>query len=230
MGRKAVVGFFSVDERSCYEWLIAFLLNSSLVKDVRPVYIPNCDVIHEAHHCTFAVLYHTKNRGRLNITDVVDSLYDQELQTLNRLLGRENVIVVVDDLEDVGNDVKTQILQNQPSIGSYARDLFLFRSAHSSGNCQRNLQEIRNIIQAHDGSLSRMNVREIYGSHPFLCTLCLGLLFLLLFILIVFVPLAVIYNHQNPSPLTTASPWNTSATATATTIAPATRLNHTKGA
>ncbi|MEE6527766.1 hypothetical protein FKM82_029372, partial [Ascaphus truei] len=40
--------------------------------------------------------------------------------------GKDNVIVVVDDLEDSSSEEKRRILQNQPSIGRLAQDLILF--------------------------------------------------------------------------------------------------------
>lgn len=39
--------------------------------------------------CTFGILYHTKNRGRVNITDVEEALYDEELETISAELGKK---------------------------------------------------------------------------------------------------------------------------------------------
>ncbi|XP_031749243.1 uncharacterized protein LOC101734404 [Xenopus tropicalis] len=124
-----LVGIFSREAREAYDWLISSLLTKSAVRDVRTVHISNTnyrDVIYEADKCTFAILYHTKNRGRINITDVTDALYDRELEDLSRCLGRDRVIVVIDDLEDSSLEAKHIILQNQPSIGRWAVELFLF--------------------------------------------------------------------------------------------------------
>ncbi|MEE6510587.1 hypothetical protein FKM82_030563 [Ascaphus truei] len=73
-----------------------------------------------------AIVYHTKTRGRINVSDVTDALYDEELKYLSSKLGQENIIVVIDDLEDSSPEEKRRILQNQPSIGRLAREMFLF--------------------------------------------------------------------------------------------------------
>ncbi|XP_040211478.1 uncharacterized protein LOC120942565 [Rana temporaria] len=215
MFQKALVGIFSRDHRDCYDWLIAFLLDSSLVKDVRPVFIP-CDYIHEARQCSLAVLYHTKNRGRLNVTDVRDSLYDEELEALSILLGRENVIVVIDDVENASDEEKVRILENQPSIGQYARDFFLFSSTHdkrNSPNSQKNLKEIKRIINAHNRRLPCTRFGEILIKHHRLIILALitcGLLILI-------ISLVAFGIQQSTVPPTTASPWNFTTNTTSKT-------------
>eukprot|EP00079_Xenopus_tropicalis_P038940 XP_017952711.1 PREDICTED: uncharacterized protein LOC100487466 [Xenopus tropicalis] len=80
----------------------------------------------EVEKTSFALLYHSQNHGRLNITDVTDSLYDNELHHLSDQLGRQNVIVVIDDLKKSDDEEKERILQSQPSISRLARELLLF--------------------------------------------------------------------------------------------------------
>ncbi|KAM4628520.1 uncharacterized protein O3C94_019197 [Discoglossus pictus] len=122
---------FSRSARSNYQWLMSQLQSSSygdLVKDVRAVYISNNSSQFELDYsdCTFAILYHTRKHGRINITDVTDSLYDGELEKMYLKLGRDNVIVVIDDLEDSSDKEKNRILQSQPSIRNWATETFLF--------------------------------------------------------------------------------------------------------
>lgn len=161
--KKASVGIFSREHASCYKWLIDFLLDSSLVRDVNFFCISNksLNLTKEIHQCTFAILYHTKNRGRINVTDVTDSLYDDELQALSEILGRKNVVVVIDDLEDTSEVQKNAILKDQPSIGKLAQDLLLFgnddkRMAKVS-ETGKSHQQLRGIIKDHN---RRLWVRE----------------------------------------------------------------------
>ncbi|XP_075037519.1 uncharacterized protein LOC142098579 [Mixophyes fleayi] len=132
--KKKTVAIFSREHQSCYEWLINFFLTTGIVKDVRPVHISNDyqKFREEASKCNFAILYHSKNRGRINVTDVTDSLYDDELQHLNNQHGKKNVIVVIDDLEDSDNEKKIAILNTQPSIRELAQDLFLFSTSEKA--------------------------------------------------------------------------------------------------
>ncbi|MEE6510589.1 hypothetical protein FKM82_030564 [Ascaphus truei] len=129
---QLVVGIFSRSSESCCEWLTEQLRSQvfrSLVKEARFCYISNNGgqkFREEVNRCDFAILYHTKNRGRINITDVTDSLYDEELQYLSHALGKNNVIVVVDDLDDSSSKERTRILQDQTSIGRLAQQLALF--------------------------------------------------------------------------------------------------------
>lgn len=123
-----VVGMFSREDRRTYEWLLRIVTFIMWVKEVKPILITNTqsDFTEQVPKCSFGIIYHSKTRGRLNITDVTDSLYDEELQHLFRAYGRNNVIVVVGDVEDSSNERKAFILREQPKLGEYASDVFLF--------------------------------------------------------------------------------------------------------
>ncbi|XP_068120813.1 uncharacterized protein [Hyperolius riggenbachi] len=128
--KKRMVGIFSRDSSTLYDWLISTLMATNVVKDIRQVYISNRfhEFQQEVYKCDFAILYHSKKRGRINLTDVTDSLYDKELEHLCRTLGQKNVVVVIDDLDDSSDSVKSGILFSQPSIRTKAEGLFLFSS------------------------------------------------------------------------------------------------------
>ncbi|KAM5152269.1 uncharacterized protein ACMZJ9_010471 [Mantella aurantiaca] len=181
--KKGVVGIFSSEHASCYEWLSDFILDSSLVRDVRHVYISNksWNLKQEISQCTFGILYHTKKRGRINVTDVTDSLYDVELRALSEILGRNNVIVVIDDVEDGSDDEKNRILKSQPSIIELALDLVLFREDENimltnlvkQAGMGRKHEQIRSIIKAHN---RRLRVTECWKwKWLFLAPLLIGL-------------------------------------------------------
>ncbi|XP_073491181.1 uncharacterized protein [Aquarana catesbeiana] len=101
--------------------------------------------MNDLSQCTFGILYHTKNRGRVNITNVNDSLYDEELENLNKILGKDNVFVVIDDLEDNSDQEKTRILENQPSIGMLASDFLLISQKQKAD--KRQLERILKSIK-----------------------------------------------------------------------------------
>ncbi|XP_077129820.1 uncharacterized protein LOC143785047 [Ranitomeya variabilis] len=131
---KFVVGVFSREDSSTYQWLIDLLLSAefhTLVKDVRPVAITNAacggsgKLAEEIKKCTFSILYHSKRRGRLNITNVTDSLYDQELRDLSMILGRDKVLVLVDDLDD-DDGAHHRITAEQPLISELAGLMVVF--------------------------------------------------------------------------------------------------------
>lgn len=164
------MGIFSRDDSRYYQWLSQSLESSSAVKSVNHCYISNNFPAfqEEVRNCTFAILYHTTKHGRLNLTNVTDSLYDKELQHLHDKLGKDNVIVVIDDVED-GRKQETQILAEQPSIGKLAHGLFLFSEMDkaengedtedspliTSSNKEKKLIHIIPIIQAH-------NIRQMW--------------------------------------------------------------------
>ncbi|XP_053550118.1 uncharacterized protein LOC128641605 [Bombina bombina] len=130
-----LVGVFSREPESTYKWLINFLLELPDVKDVRPVYINNNSSQNfndEVAKCSFAILYHSLNRGRINVTNVTDSIYDRELDYLSNTKDREKILVVIDDVDDSSDLERARILQTQPSIGRLAGDLFLFSKAEKA--------------------------------------------------------------------------------------------------
>ncbi|XP_075037518.1 uncharacterized protein LOC142098578 isoform X2 [Mixophyes fleayi] len=136
------VGIFSRESADCYRWLIDHLHTFLPVENVQTVIINNrSSLFTDGISC--AILYHTKNRGRINVTDVTDSLYGENLEVLSRKLGRNKVIVVIDDLEDCSDQMKAKILVNQPSIRRLARDLFLFSPADKEHS---KLSQIEKII------------------------------------------------------------------------------------
>ncbi|XP_056390381.1 uncharacterized protein LOC130284242 [Hyla sarda] len=124
------VGIFSRDDESSYQWLSTRLSTNWYVRNVDSNILSNrssAKFREDTRRCTFAILYHTKTRGRINITDVTDSLYDEELEHLSSEKGKDNVILVIDDLEGDGdNGHRTRILQNQPSIERLATEIFCF--------------------------------------------------------------------------------------------------------
>ncbi|XP_073416573.1 uncharacterized protein [Dendrobates tinctorius] len=162
-----LVGVFSREDESTYNWLVKVLVSSHSVNDVRCVTITNRfqNFQEETQKCDFAILYHTKKRGRVNVTDVLDSLYDEELRLLYEVYGKDNVLVVIDDLDSSSEEEKCRILSHQPSIGELARDLFLFSCAdkanlHGNGyqssiSALRALEEMKRIIK---GARNRVTI------------------------------------------------------------------------
>ncbi|XP_075687608.1 uncharacterized protein LOC142656562 isoform X2 [Rhinoderma darwinii] len=157
---RRVVGIFSRSASEEYEWLLR-ALNSSMfrnvVKNSRAIYISNREenVFREVvQQCDFTILYHTKNRGRINITNVTDSLYDEQLKFMFNSKGREKVIVIVDDLEMGDSEEKRRILQHQPDIMKYSHDLVLVTSndKRQPQLLDKKLQQIRALISAQSWS------------------------------------------------------------------------------
>ncbi|KAM4632418.1 uncharacterized protein O3C94_018921 [Discoglossus pictus] len=156
------VGVLSREGQEHYKWFTNFLLSFLSQADVIPIYISNSNPYkhwEEISKCSFVILYHSKKRGRINVTDVTDSLYNDELQSLSRELGKTNVIVLIDDLDEGTDDEKNRILGNQPSIKSLASELFIFsveekaaytnNSSHLElyGSAANKLQKIKGLIQ-----------------------------------------------------------------------------------
>ncbi|XP_053551181.1 uncharacterized protein LOC128642440 [Bombina bombina] len=151
------VTVFSRSGKEEYKWL-----TEVLKCDAGSFYISNTNSEKfraEVNKCKSAILYHSKNRGRVNITDVTDSLYDDELKYLSSKLGKDNVIVVVDDLDDSGPEAKARILNNQQSINRFAKDLFLFTKEDKK---DKKIQEtMKPIIEILSGSINKLDCRLI---------------------------------------------------------------------
>ncbi|KAM4650766.1 uncharacterized protein O3C94_013433 [Discoglossus pictus] len=125
VSKRHTVGIFSREGSDSYKWLVILLQS---VAAIIPVYISNnvAQFTNKVSECTFAILYHSKKRGRLNVTDVTDSLYDEELKYLSDVIGKDNVLVIMDDLDDSSDEEKGRILRDQWSIEQLAKQLFLF--------------------------------------------------------------------------------------------------------
>ncbi|XP_075687753.1 uncharacterized protein LOC142656710 [Rhinoderma darwinii] len=172
------VGIFSRDGQDNYKWLISLLrtvMFQSMVEVILPVYISNNarSFASGLSQSSFAIVYHTKKRGRLNIANVTDSLYDEELQDLSRHLGRSNVIVLVDDLEDSSDNNMRRILQEQ-RLDTFACKLILIsekekESSNLSGADPR-LSQSPTSVQMQDpyNSLYNklLNLKDIIGDAP----------------------------------------------------------------
>ncbi|PIO15156.1 hypothetical protein AB205_0166360, partial [Aquarana catesbeiana] len=72
-------------------------------------------------------------------------------------IGRENVVVVIDDMEDTSEVQKNAILKDQSSIGTLARDLLLFENDDKKmakvSETGKSHQQLRGIIKDHDRRL-----------------------------------------------------------------------------
>ncbi|XP_063285183.1 uncharacterized protein LOC134571065 [Pelobates fuscus] len=140
------IGIFSRSAEDEYNWLTRRLGKKYKVQSF---FISNTN--HQAFresvsNCHIAILYHSKTRGRVNITDVTDSLYDTELEFMARTRGKKKVFVVVDDLDDSSINTKQSILQNQPSIHLLAGDVFLF-SREDKRNDETMTEKVVQIVQ-----------------------------------------------------------------------------------
>ncbi|KAM4632188.1 uncharacterized protein O3C94_018717 isoform 2-T2 [Discoglossus pictus] len=174
------IGIFSRCGKYEYEWLTTEL---KAVGNVRPFYISNYNnslFREEVNKCTSAILYHSKKRGRVNITNVNDSLYDEELNYLFQKLGRQKVIVVADDLDDSGPDTKLRILQSQPSIGRMANKLFLFTTEekHNSILMRSKIEDIKSLITSGSFDYISRFKRLFFQNNPW------NVLYFLIFLLL----------------------------------------------
>uniref|UniRef100_A0A803JJ63 Golgin subfamily A member 6-like protein 22 n=1 Tax=Xenopus tropicalis TaxID=8364 RepID=A0A803JJ63_XENTR len=156
--QKHSVKVFSRAAKSSYTWLLDLLRSKDfggLVKEVHAVELSNnySQFLSNINNCTFAILYHTLKFGRINITDVTDSIYDKELRDLYHRLGREKIIVVIDDLlESSLEKTKSMVLQNQLSIGQYSQEAFFFSEREKkcgifTSAMQDKIRELRETIE-----------------------------------------------------------------------------------
>ncbi|XP_073491471.1 uncharacterized protein [Aquarana catesbeiana] len=158
-----VIGIFSRSSADEYNWLSAALRTSGRVV---PFYITNSNFREfrdQVSKCAFAILYHSKTRGRINITDVTDSLYDDEVKHMSKALGRQKVLVVVDDLDDSSNGAKNSILQSQVTIRDQTRDLCLFTREERRDN-ERIREKLQPILNTMSPGLSSHLIVDVIGT------------------------------------------------------------------
>ncbi|XP_071978168.1 uncharacterized protein [Engystomops pustulosus] len=144
------VGIFSRCAESEYRWLLDFLMTEWTVSTFTITNSNHGLFCEEINRCVLVILYHSRNRGRVNITNVTDSLYDDEVEEMSRRLGRHRVIVVIDDLDDSSQEVKDRILRHQHSLRTMTRDIFLFTQEEKTNRelLRPKLESIRSILGA----------------------------------------------------------------------------------
>ncbi|XP_068100165.1 uncharacterized protein [Hyperolius riggenbachi] len=167
---RSTVGIFSREDKSCYTFLHHALRSQDLlVSEVRTFLISNSrqqEFQEEVARCRYAILYHSRRRGRLNITNVTDSLYDEELTKLSEMLGRDHVIVVADDLDSSSSEDKQMILHNQPLIAEMAKDLIVFSTEDKIVGDNTMRKKIHQILQHIDSTAPILYRCEEAQSHP----------------------------------------------------------------
>ncbi|XP_044160164.1 uncharacterized protein LOC122945231 isoform X2 [Bufo gargarizans] len=160
-GAPPHIGIFSRSAESEYRWLVDILGEDW---PVVPFIITNTNYnrfCEEINRCSFGILYHSRNRGRVNITDVTDSLYDGEVRKMSEALGKQRVITVIDDLEDSSHEAKERILSHQHSLRTLTRDIVLF-TPEEKRNHELLRWRMKSIKDAIAGSVRR-RYREVPG-------------------------------------------------------------------
>ncbi|CAI9596452.1 unnamed protein product [Staurois parvus] len=100
--KMKVLGITSRGPESDFSWLKCFVTQKySDLFEVK--YLPISDYNREEWEedvrlCSAVILYHTEHQGEINITDVDGALYDSELYYMNNILGREKVLVMLDNI------------------------------------------------------------------------------------------------------------------------------------
>ncbi|XP_073491513.1 uncharacterized protein [Aquarana catesbeiana] len=119
LSKEVSLAICSRDSEENYRWLQDHLENKMFHHTkvvVHPVYISNnaSEFYKVAPRHDFAILYHTKKRGRVNVTNVTDSLYDQELRYLHDKLDKNHINGqrrvqggVADKLKALKKEIKT---------------------------------------------------------------------------------------------------------------------------
>ncbi|XP_066433143.1 uncharacterized protein [Eleutherodactylus coqui] len=159
-GSRLVI--FSRSGETEYRWLLDILREDWVVSTFTITNSNHSLFCKEVYSCSFAILYHSRNRGRVNITDVTDSLYDEEVKTMFEALGKERVITVIDDLDDSSEGAKERILGHQRSLKTLTQGIFLFTREDKASNevLRRRVKSIKDVISHSVGT------RSTEGSDP----------------------------------------------------------------
>ncbi|XP_066433141.1 uncharacterized protein [Eleutherodactylus coqui] len=153
-GSRLVI--FSRSGETEYRWLLDILREDWVVSTFTITNSNHSLFCKEVYSCSFAILYHSRNRGRVNITDVTDSLYDEEVKTMFEALGKERVITVIDDLDDSSEGAKERILGHQRSLKTLTQGIFLFTREDKASNevLRRRVKSIKDVISHSVGTRS----------------------------------------------------------------------------
>ncbi|XP_073491442.1 caspase-7-like isoform X2 [Aquarana catesbeiana] len=147
---KHVVGITTRAPENSFRWLDDFIMKE-YSDHIYVVHLPitnynRHDWMETVNACSAVILYHTKHQGRVNITDVEGALYEEELQYLNTILGRERVVILLDDMDDISEEERRRILRTQISLDRLSSHLILIPEKEKSETARRKLKEFRTAL------------------------------------------------------------------------------------
>ncbi|XP_077303058.1 uncharacterized protein LOC143923325 [Lithobates pipiens] len=141
--KLGTVGIFSGCPGTDYTWLQSLLKSpklQALVDDVTTFHISDKG-IEGIINCSFGVLYHRRSQGAVRIVEN----YDTEMEHLSAMLGRFNVLVIMDDVENSSWKEKERILYSQPRIRKFACNLLLLTKEEKK-NEEKMLTKLREVL------------------------------------------------------------------------------------
>ncbi|CAI9623938.1 unnamed protein product, partial [Staurois parvus] len=137
------LGIVSRSTNSDFSW-ITELLHSDNFKDlgldVKPFTIDN-GLFYSGLYF-FAFLYFIKKRGQIDEADAEDM---QMIQKYKSHFGKDNMIIVIDNVEDSSDQQKKQILKSYPDIEDLYHNIFLFSHQEKSSEYETLLSALLNI-------------------------------------------------------------------------------------
>lgn len=152
-----MVGITTRSPANIIQWLKDFLTEKfqDLILDVEHLPITNTNRYeweNNVNKYSVVILYHTRHQGRVNITDVDGGIYNEELNFLCHKLGREKVLVVLDDMEDTSEEVRQRILESQPSLTRLSSHLILLPEIGKYGAASNKREEFLIVFGAGKGA------------------------------------------------------------------------------
>eukprot|EP00062_Callorhinchus_milii_P023782 gi/632982989/ref/XP_007908426.1/ PREDICTED: uncharacterized protein LOC103189732 [Callorhinchus milii] len=103
------------------------------------------------------VFHHSALQGRMNITDVYDSLYDYILRYMSWRVGRKSIIFIVDNVQD-GKTAQNNIKVEQPTLSQCCNNIFIFQNTEENGWNQLEDHRLKKYLQAYFNTIEVANV------------------------------------------------------------------------
>uniref|UniRef100_A0A4W3HUH2 Uncharacterized LOC103189741 n=2 Tax=Callorhinchus milii TaxID=7868 RepID=A0A4W3HUH2_CALMI len=97
---------------------------------------------------TLYVFHHSVLQGRMNLTDVYDSLYDNVLKSTSNKAGKESIIFIVDDVQD-GKTSQNNIKVEQPTLSQCCESVFVFQKTEKNRWNQQEDRRLKTFLQAY---------------------------------------------------------------------------------
>eukprot|EP00062_Callorhinchus_milii_P023787 gi/632982994/ref/XP_007908428.1/ PREDICTED: uncharacterized protein LOC103189735 [Callorhinchus milii] len=100
---------------------------------------------------TLYVFHHSVLQGRMNLTDVYDSLYDNVLKSTSNKAGKESIIFIVDDVQD-GKTAQDNIKAEQPTLSQCCKSIFVFQKTEENGWNQQEDCRLKKFLQTYSNA------------------------------------------------------------------------------
>ncbi|XP_007883264.1 uncharacterized protein LOC103172281 [Callorhinchus milii] len=131
-----------------FHWLYAGCCGLTYLLLEKPVIREVQNFLGFKRYKTLYVFHHSVLQGRMNLTNVYDSLYNNILKYMSHKAGKESIIFIVDDVQD-GKTAQNNIKVEQPTLSQCCESVFVFQKTEENRWNQQENHKLKIFLQTY---------------------------------------------------------------------------------